>query len=51
VILKIADVAESTEAVVCFSPSTYRLTELVSAAVKPAPAKVNVRAFEVESKP
>jgi hypothetical protein len=49
VILKTADVAESTEAVVCFSPSTYRLTELVLPEVKPVPANVNVRAFEAES--
>ena len=49
VILKTADVAESTETVVCFSPSTYRLTELVLPEVKPVPANVYVRAFEAES--
>lgn len=51
VILKTADVAESTETVVCFSPSTYKLTELVLPEVKPVPANVNVRALEAESYP
>jgi hypothetical protein len=51
VILKTADVAESTETVVCFSPSTYKLTEFVLPEVKPVPANVNVRALEAESYP
>lgn len=51
VILKTADVAESTEAVVCFTPSMNRLTEPVLPAVKPVPAKVYVRLLEPASYP